>query len=89
MVPFLLPKMHERYYFLADVLSIVYAFYFPRKWYYPVLTISVSTLSYLAYWIQNDFTGFLVPVILALVALLLKDIFSPGDQSPHQISSAA
>ena len=32
-IPFLLPEMHERYFYLADVVSIIYAFYFPRYFY--------------------------------------------------------
>jgi Gpi18-like mannosyltransferase len=30
--PFFLPGVHERYFFAADVLSLVYAFYIPRRW---------------------------------------------------------
>ena len=32
LTPFLLPHMHERYYFLADLTSVVFAFWFPKKW---------------------------------------------------------
>jgi Gpi18-like mannosyltransferase len=32
-MPYLLPKMHERYFYPADILSILFAFYFPRyRW---------------------------------------------------------
>ncbi len=37
LVPFLLPKMHDRYFYPADVLSIVLAFYWPTLWFIPVL----------------------------------------------------
>lgn len=37
-VPFLLPSMHERYFYLADVLSVVTAFLIPRRFYLPLLT---------------------------------------------------
>lgn len=30
--PFFLPGVHERYFFAADVLSVVYGFCFPRQW---------------------------------------------------------
>ncbi|MGJ0119374.1 glycosyltransferase 87 family protein [Williamsia sp. MIQD14] len=37
-VPFFLPAMHERYFFLAEVLTVVVAFYLPmRYWIIPVL----------------------------------------------------
>jgi Gpi18-like mannosyltransferase len=45
-MPFLLPKMHERYFYLADVLTIVLAFYVPRYYFAPLLMISVSFFSY-------------------------------------------
>jgi Gpi18-like mannosyltransferase len=32
LMPFILPKMHDRYFFLADVLSYVLAFTFPPAW---------------------------------------------------------
>ena len=32
LTPFLLPHIHERYYFLADLTSVVFAFWFPKKW---------------------------------------------------------
>jgi Gpi18-like mannosyltransferase len=33
MVPFFLPKMHDRYYYPADVLSVILAFYVPQLYY--------------------------------------------------------
>jgi Gpi18-like mannosyltransferase len=48
LVPYLLPSMHERYFFPADVLSVVVAFYLPRcAWPVPILMQVGSTLSYL------------------------------------------
>jgi Gpi18-like mannosyltransferase len=38
LVPFLLPKMHERYFFLAEVVSIIFCFYFPKKFWVGVVT---------------------------------------------------
>ncbi|MGR6972389.1 hypothetical protein ACU639_22850 [Streptomyces cynarae] len=47
-VPFLLPSMHERYFYVADVLSVVAAFRLPRQlWYLPVLVQLASFGSYL------------------------------------------
>src|SRR5712692_4505038 len=36
-IPFLLPEMHERYFYLADVVSIIYAFSFPRFFYIAII----------------------------------------------------
>ncbi len=46
MTPFFLPKMHDRFFFAADVLAIVYAFYFPRRYY---VAVAVSFASFFAY----------------------------------------
>jgi Gpi18-like mannosyltransferase len=42
-VPYILPYMHERYYYPADILSVIFAFYFPEKFYVPVITVLSST----------------------------------------------
>ncbi|MFF0159040.1 glycosyltransferase 87 family protein [Streptomyces sp. NPDC005263] len=47
-VPFLLPSMHERYFYVADVLTVLAAFALPRQlWYVPVLVQIASFGSYL------------------------------------------
>jgi Gpi18-like mannosyltransferase len=46
MTPFFLPKMHDRFFFVADVTAIAYAFYFPRQY---VVAIMVSFASFFAY----------------------------------------
>ena len=47
--PFFLPGVHERYFFAADVLSVVYAFYVPRKWVVPLLIQFASVFAYVPY----------------------------------------
>ena len=44
-VPFLLPMMHDRYFYPASVIAIVFAFYVPKYWYAPVVAGLVSTLT--------------------------------------------
>jgi Gpi18-like mannosyltransferase len=47
LVPFCLPAMHERYFYLADVLTVIAAFYLPRRlWALPVLEQFASAFSY-------------------------------------------
>jgi Gpi18-like mannosyltransferase len=48
-IPFFLPEMHERYFYLADVLSIIYAFYFPRYFYVPMIMQASSLIAYAPY----------------------------------------
>ena len=65
-VPYTLPKMHNRYYFPAEVVAIVLAFYLPRCWYLPVLLAVVSTHQYVVFLTSGD----VIPVRLELLALL-------------------
>ncbi|WP_017652893.1 hypothetical protein [Fortiea contorta] len=45
-MPYILPKMHERYFYPADICSIIFAFYFPR---YIWVAISVQMASFFSY----------------------------------------
>jgi Gpi18-like mannosyltransferase len=46
LVPFVLPKMHDRYFFPADLLSIGLAFHVPRLWFVPLFFQLSSSLAY-------------------------------------------
>ncbi len=67
LLPYALPKMHERYFFTADVLSIVFAFYFPRLFFIPILVGATSLFSYLPFL----FGVTIIPLPLLAVALLV------------------
>lgn len=79
-LPFFLPSMHDRYFFMADVLSIVVFMFDWRKWYVPVITIFASIVSYVYFLmhafvlIEQKFTAFalLVAVILVIKSLLSR-----------------
>lgn len=64
-VPFVLPQMHDRYFFSADVIAVIFAFYFPKYWYTPVV---ISLVSFLAYF---PFLYQITPVPLPLLAVFL------------------
>jgi Gpi18-like mannosyltransferase len=49
MIPFLLPKMHERYFYLMDVLTFILAFYIPRLWMPAVGAQLVSGMTYFVF----------------------------------------
>jgi Gpi18-like mannosyltransferase len=66
-MPFLLPKMHDRYYFMADVLSLAVFLFDKRRWYVPVVTVFCSYLGY-AYFLM--FGAEIVDYRLAALALL-------------------
>ena len=46
-VPFFLPRMHDRYLYPADIITIILAFYRPRYWYIAVLISLTSLNTYL------------------------------------------
>ena len=49
LMPYLLPKMHDRYFYLADGLSVAYAFCHPKRWWIPLLTVGASYCGYYYY----------------------------------------
>lgn len=49
LAPFALPGMHERYFFLADLISIAFAFYRPRYFWVPIALQLTSGNAYLQY----------------------------------------
>jgi len=48
-LPFVMPKIHERYFYLADMFSILYAAKHPRRRFMPLLVIGASLMSYTSY----------------------------------------
>ena len=79
-VPFFLPHMHERYFYLADVLSIVYVAVNRKRWYTAVLTqfcsfYVVSAYLYMPYWLSLAQVALLQGLNLVLLCRdLWKDV---------------
>jgi len=79
LLPFVLPRMHERYFFPADVFSIIFAFYFPRYFYLPIAMQTISFLSYNPFLFQSDVNfpllslGVFLVIIVVLRELVLSD----------------
>ena len=48
-IPYVLPRMHERYFFLADILACALVVFAPRRWYIAVIVVGASLLSYMPY----------------------------------------
>ncbi len=69
-IPYFLPKMHERYFYPADVLAIVYAFYFPKYFHVPIVVIMCSFLSYLPYLFGIDVPLNLVSLVLGSIVVV-------------------
>ncbi len=73
LIPFFLPKMHERYFYPADVLSILFAFFFPQYFFVPIVMVTASFFAYLPHLFNVEtvplsILAFGVFVVLVLVA---------------------
>ncbi len=64
-MPYFLPKMHDRYFFPADIISIVFGFYFPRYFWVPIIVQMASLFSY------TDRLWDITPVPLEYLSILL------------------
>ena len=98
LVPFLMPEMHERYFYLADIISFIYAFYFPKYFYVAILVELSSLMSYSPYLegsavIDLKYIALLLLGVIILTILdLVKTLFSTNDQGlepwhPSQMKS--
>jgi Gpi18-like mannosyltransferase len=78
-LPFLLPGMHERYFFLADVLTVLLAIHRPRLWPVPLLVQAGSLLAYAPYLLGRAVFPLTVAAGLMLIALLIvaHDLVAP------------
>ena len=74
LMPYLLPKMHDRYFFVADIMTLTVAFVIPRLWVtVPLLQVG-SLLSYLPYFGLSGRASVyaVLPVTLAVSILALE-----------------
>jgi hypothetical protein len=91
LLPFLLPRMHERYFYAADIISTLYALYRPSRWYIPVIVVFASFISYFPFLSQvapfTLFHGFdlRIPAVIMLIAFVL--IFVDLMRMPEVASS--
>ncbi|HNH04321.1 MAG TPA: hypothetical protein PLF18_06225 [Anaerolineales bacterium] len=93
LIPFLLPKMHDRYFYPADVLSIVLAFYWPALWFMPIL-LQISSGGAIAVFLfgaDSAFTvyGFLLNSIALTIALHTQRVSEKRQTHPLVSSSLA
>ncbi len=70
-VPYFLPKMHERYFYPADVFSILYAFYFPKFFFVPIAVIFCSFLAYFPYLFNVEVPLKILTVVLGTIVVIV------------------
>jgi len=93
-IPFFLPQMDERYFYLANAVSIIYAFYFPRYWYVAVIEQLCSLLSYIPFLFHTQVVNlaYVAFVVLLLIIITLADLVRtlyPTIQVPVVMSGAS
>lgn len=66
-IPFLLPHMHDRYFYLSEIMLLIIGFGFKNMFYFPFFSQFASLLSYHAYLMRR----YLLPLSLGAVVLLL------------------
>jgi Gpi18-like mannosyltransferase len=77
-LPFLLPKMHERYFYPADVLSIILAFFIPQLFFVPLVMITVSFFAYqpTLFGVEPIPIGILALAVFALLTVVTRHALS-------------
>jgi Gpi18-like mannosyltransferase len=68
LVPYFLPKTHDRYFYPSDVLSIVYGFFFPNYFYIPL---AANLISFFIYEPFLFGTNIFPQTVLALALLIV------------------
>src|SRR5215208_6705736 len=89
LLPFTLPHMHDRYFFVADVVSIIYAFYWPKRFFIPIIVGAASLFSYVPFLFGKShpallpYLAFLMGLALILVtADLIRSLYPHSIEQP-------
>ncbi len=93
---YFLPKMHERYFYLADITAIAYGFYVPRKFYVPIVIGLISMFTYILYFFHiivmdlNLLAVVLGGIILVILVDLVRALGAAADSDePPPIAEIA
>jgi Gpi18-like mannosyltransferase len=86
-IPFLLPHMHDRYFYMADILTLAYAVIFPQMFLLPLCCQFASLLGYHAYlklqYLYPMYYGSCA-LILVLALLIVELVVLTGHSSRHR-----
>jgi len=91
LLPFCLPLMHERYFYLADLLSIPLAFMVPSLFYVPIMMIGVSFFAYqpALFGVEPVSMSLLAVAVLVMLVTLCAHALPQLLATPRQTESAA
>jgi Gpi18-like mannosyltransferase len=88
-VPYFLPKTHDRYFYPSDVLSIIFGFFFPGYYYIPLACNLISFFIYQPYLFGTDIFPqpvlalALLIVIIVVVRHMLLTLYKAGAEPPE------
>ncbi|MGB9620943.1 MAG: hypothetical protein ACPL4C_00710, partial [Brevinematia bacterium] len=77
--PYFLPRMHDRYFYIADIISVIFGFKFKDKWFVPVATVLASLFGYIQVRILFGLSMVAIPfgiVIIWFTIFTIKNVFS-------------
>ena len=93
LLPYVLPRMHERYFYMADIMSFLYFLTNRKKWYIPAAVVLSSVVGYIWYFTAEEGPGVLILdqryialAFLVILATELRELFcSYWHRSPDTI----
>jgi Gpi18-like mannosyltransferase len=77
LIPFLLPQMHDRFFYMADVFSLLVFLFDKRRWYVPLVTIFCSYLTYawmLMNWVYIFDLKYTAIALTLVIFVVLRDL---------------
>lgn len=68
---YFLPRMHERYMFVGDILSIIWFLCYEKKYYIPILINLISVITYFKFLFSFDFINYNIISLIYFVIIIL------------------
>ena len=93
LMPLVLPKMHDRYFALAEVFAILYAVRYPKRWYVPALVIFSSFMSYMPFLARERPVDMRIAAAMMVAAMgvvlyhLIQSLREPGQTIEEAIKT--
>jgi hypothetical protein len=99
LVPFILPRMHQRYFYPQDLISLVIVFFQPQLWFLPIISQIVSVLAYGPFLFNKSFQISLfgakysallyvaLPLEAILIAIVLWKQFRESRENAEQATT--
>lgn len=70
-MPYVLPHMHERYWYFSDILALMLLFVFPKRWYMSIAVMLPSLYAVCCYLFDSDREKLLLMALLMLAGICL------------------